>query len=179
MKNLSIEQLKTLIVSALIMIIGILFCCSLSMGISGLSMVLGFVMIVVGVLFIVNAILLNKSLFTINGIIGTVLFTLGILFMAHNLAGIIFTFIPWFLIVLGCIIVIEAFLGKFYRNENNSIEFITKIIIGIIFLILGICLKAIPGFAEYASLILGILLIIYSIYIIFVTFNKRIDSQKN
>ena len=172
MKNLSSDQMKTLVIAVLLMVVGILFCCSLAMGISVLSIVFGFTLLVVGILFLINSIISDKGIFTTFGIMGVIVVSLGILFIVNKLAGIIFAFIPWFLIVFGCAIIIDSLLGRYSRNNNNMTELIIKLVVGIVSIILGICLRLIDGFAEYASLVLGIIMIIYSIYIIFTVFSK-------
>lgn len=177
MNKLNLNQLKGIIIAGLVLVIGILLCCSLAMGINGLSIVAGIILIIFGILFISNAILIGKNPFTKNGILGIVLFTFGLMFIVHKLAGIIIDFIPLFLIVLGCVIITDAFLGKYSRKDDNLTQFIIKIVIGSIALLLGICLKLIKGFTEYASVILGILLIIYSIYMIFTIFVTKNNNQ--
>jgi len=173
MKNLNLDQLKKLVLAVLLIVIGILFCCSLAMGINGLSTVVGFILLVIGILFISYTLINHKNALTTNGIIGVIILTLGILFTVHKLAGLIFTFIPWFLIVFGSVIIIDALLGKFLRKDDNLTIFIIKIVIGIISIILGICLRTIDRFAEYASVMLGILMIVYSVYIIFTIFISK------
>lgn len=172
MKKLNIEELKTMVLSVMLMIMGILFCCSLAIGISGLSVVLGLILMIIGTLYIVNSVLNNQGIFTISGILGTLILSIGILFIVDKLAGIIFAFIPWFLIIFGAVVILDAFLGKYLRNEEGNLYFIIKLIVGAVALILGLCLELITGFAEYASIILGILMIVYAVYMIFKIFTK-------
>lgn len=178
MNKLTSEQLKNLIFGGLLLIIGILFCCSLSIGISGLSVVIGLLLLISGIIFTANAIIVNKNVMTINGIIGSLLISLGIVFVINKLAGIVFIFIPWFLIVIGAVLVLECILGYIVRKDMLLVEFIIKLIIAIIAIVLGICLLAIDGFAEYSSILLGIVMIIYSIVLIYKTFtNKSIKED--
>ena len=172
MNKLNIDQLKNLIIAVMLMVIGILFCCSLAMGIDGLSIILGVILLVIGSLFLISSIVSNKDVLTTTGLIGVVIATIGIMFIANKLAGIIFVFIPWFLIILGTVVILDAFLGKFFRGENSTLEFVIKLVVGIISFVLGLCLRLIDGFAEYASIMLGILMIIYSTYMIFMVFTK-------
>lgn len=176
MDKLSIEQLKTLIIASVIFILGVFFCCSLSIGINGLSVILGVLLIIIGVIFIANAVIVKKELLNSAGLIGVTIITFGIILIANKLAGIIFIFIPWFLMMLGLSIVADGLLDKFSRKENNT-NFIIKLVIGIVAIILGLLLQLIDGFIEYASLMLGILLIIYALYLIFVMFTKTSTKQ--
>lgn len=172
MNKLNMEQLKVIVLSVLLMIVGILFCCSLSMGIDGLSVVIGLILIIAGVLFVVNSIITNNNVLTIMGLIGVLILSLGILFIVSKLAGIIFAYIPWLLIVMSIVVLVDAFLGKYIRKEDN-LKFIIKLVIGCVSLVLGLCLKLIDGFVEYSSIIIGICMIAYAVYLIFKSFIKK------
>ena len=126
MNKLSSSEMKTLIIATLLMVIGILFCCSIAMGINGLSVVIGFILLVIGILFVINTILNNKETFTKDGLIGIAISTLGIMFIIDRLAGLIFSFIPWFLIIFAIVLIIETMLDKFYYKSSNNIEFTIK-----------------------------------------------------
>ena len=167
MKKLNIEELKSLVVSILIMMIGIFFCCSLSIGIAGLSIIIGLVLMVIGVLFLVNAFVGGKGLYSMESIVGVVILSLGIVFLVHKLAGIIFAYIPWLLIILGAVVIVDGLIYKFLKSEDNLFKFIVKMVIGGVAIILGLCLQLIDGFMEYASIILGILMIIYAGYLMY------------
>ena len=143
------------------------------MGINGLSVVIGLILLIAGIVFVGNSIIKNKKLFSNNGIIGITLITLSLLFIIDKLAGFIFIFIPWFLIILGATFIIDALFGKFLLDNDNLIEFIVKICIGVASITLGICLRLIDGFAEYAGIMLGILMIVYSLYLITQLFIKK------
>ena len=54
MRKLNLAEMKAVAMSVLLMVVGILFCCSLAMGIDGLSVVIGLVLMVVGVVFSVK-----------------------------------------------------------------------------------------------------------------------------
>ena len=173
MKSLNVEELKTIIMASLLIVIGLLFCCSLAMGISGLSVIIGLIIIILGTLFMLNAIFTNNSLISGGGLGGIFIVAFGIMFISNNLAVIIFSYIPWLLIVLGSALIIDALLGKFLYKSNNSFDFTLKLIVGGVSAVLGLCLLLITGFMEYSSIVLGILLIVYGIYIIFSKFIRR------
>ncbi|MBQ7352252.1 MAG: DUF308 domain-containing protein [Clostridia bacterium] len=169
MKNLSVEQIKKLTIAILILILGILLCCSLAMGISGLSVIIGIILLVIGALFLTNSILNKNNGLANPGLGGIAIIAIGMMFIVNKVAGVVFLFIPWFLFILGLVAIADAFLGKFTREENN-IHFVIKLTIGIISFILGLLLMVINGFADYASIILGLLLIVYSGYLMYTTF---------
>ena len=68
--------------------------------------------------------------------------------------------------MLGSVFVIDALLFRFYKNNDKLITFVVEIIIGVISLILGILLVVIDGFMEYASIVLGIIMIVYAVLLI-------------
>lgn len=179
MKKLSSDELKSVFIAVLIMVVGILFCCSLSIGIDGLSVIIGLILMVIGVLLLANLFVGGRGVLSIEGMIGVVLLSLGILFISSKLAGIIFAYIPWLLIVLGCVIITEVLIDKFFKKQNNLTRFIISLIIGGFSIILGLCLKLIDGFMEYASIILGILLIIYAGYMLYMSFFRAKKDSNN
>lgn len=147
--------------------LGILFCCSLAIGISGLSIIIGIVLILIGLGIGINDFIEKSEILNINGLYSSIFIALGIVFISYELAGIVFLFIPWFLIVFGTIVLIDALYSKISKSDTNITSFILKILVVIVSLTLGICLITIKGFMEYASIVLGILLIVYSIYCLF------------
>lgn len=151
-------------ICAIIMfVVGILFCCSLLVGITALSIIIGFLLILSGAMFVINCIINSSTVFSVDGLLGMSLVSLGIVVLSNNLASIIFLFIPWMLIVFGAGCFLEAFLT---RNNIDQKIFIIELIIGIISIILGLCLLLINGFMEYALIVLGILMVIYSIVLV-------------
>ena len=170
MKKLSSEELKSVVIAVLLMVVGILFCCSLSIGIDGLSVIIGLILMIIGVLFLVNSFVGSRGLFSVEGIIGVVILAFGILFLASRLAGIIFAYIPWFLIILGVVVIIDALIDKFLKHEDILFRFIIKLVVGGLSIVLGLCLQLINGFMEYASIILGVLMIIYAGYLLYISF---------
>lgn len=170
------KETKSIIISAVLLILGILFCCSNAMGITALSYVIGICFIAVGTTIIINSIIQNKALLNSTCIIGSALIAFGILFAGHELFWIIFNYVPWFLMILGALIIIDSVIKKL--NENNNAVFIAELIIGIIILTLGILLKCIPKFTEFSSIMLGIILIIYAVYSLSKVFIKNNNSIK-
>jgi len=173
MNKLNVEDLKKVVLSVLLIIIGILFCCSLAMGIDGLSVVIGLTLMVAGVLMIVSTMLNSNGILNIIGLIGVVIISFGLLFIVNKLAGVIIAYIPWLLLVFGIVLIVDTFLGKFIRKESNNLNFIIKLVVGIVAFVLGLCLLIIDGFLKYSSIIVGIVMIIYAIYLLFLVFLKK------
>lgn len=166
MKKLNLDQLKTMIVAILVLVIGVLFCCSLAIGIGGISIIVGLVLLVLGVAMVVNSILGNKSVYSHLGILGCVAMSMGISFLAYKLAGIIFLCIPWFLMVAGFCMILDGILCRFVFGVDGNVAFAIKLVLGIITFVLGLCLQLIDGFGNYASVMLGVLMIVLAIYML-------------
>ena len=163
---------KGLIGSIILIVLGALFCCSLAMGINGLSIVLGIVLIFCGAVFISVCIIDKEQIFSPSYMLGIILLSLGVVFIIYKLAGIVFLFIPWFLIVFGALIVVNVLIAK-KDNILSNTSFTINLIIGILLAGLGILLNLIDGFMEYASIALGILMILYGIYLLCIVIKKN------
>ena len=172
MENLSInKETKVIILSAILLTIGILFCCSTAIGITALSYIVGVGFIVVGGAVLINTLMKKKALINVYGIFSALLIAFGILIMDYQLFWIIFSFVPYLFIVTGALIIIDSLIRKL--SENNNVAFLTELIVGVLVLTLGICLRCIPEFTEFSSLVLGIILIIYAVFLFVSTFMKK------
>ena len=166
------EKVRTLVVAIILLIIGILFCCSLSMGSKALSIVIGVSLIVLGAVLLATSYMATKGLIAGAAIGGAALIAIGIWFIVDNLAAKILAYIPFFLIVAGCIFIVDAILAIAVRKEG-VVAFVVEFLIGAAALTLGCCLRYVDGFAEYTALIVGIVIILYSSYTIVKTFLKK------
>lgn len=155
-----------MIVAILLLVIGVLFCCSLAIGIDGVSIIIGIVLLAVGIAVIINSILRDKTIYSYLGVLGCVSISLGIMFLAYKLAGIVFVCIPWFLMVVGVCVIIDCMLCRFLFDSDGNVAFGIKLVLGVIAFVLGLCLQVIDGFMEYASIMLGVLLIVIAIYML-------------
>ena len=171
-KNFTNNKTKTIIVSCITLILGVLFCCSLSFG-TGLSWLMGGSLCFAGIMYIINSILERRSLLTMAGIIGFGAVAFGVMFIAKSLAQILIDFVPYLMIAIGILLFIEAFLAKFTRYHSITI-FVIVIVVSVAFLALGICLMAIPSWSRVASIIFGCILIIASLYtLLSLVINKK------
>lgn len=179
-KNLTKSAMSSLLVSGIILVIGILFCCSLSMGVGGISILIGISMIISGVMILVNCVIANKNLLGMDGIMGSSIVAFGLMFSAKKMAGLIFDFIPFILIVFGACVIVDACVKKFKTKRISVSGFIGELLIGAITMALGFCLKFVAAFSAYASLTLGIILIVYSVIEICSIFvNKEKGEAEN
>ena len=170
-------RLKSLLVACVFLIMGILFICSLALGVSGLSYLIGTTLIVIGVLYIVISIVKRRGLLSTEGMIGCSVLSFGIMFMTHQLANIIVAYIPWLLISVGVAIILDALLRKFIKNDPSMAKFVCELVLGGITLVFGICVKFISALSSYAVAVLGAALVVFAFaMIISAVFFKKTDS---
>lgn len=160
-KKLTSEETKKLALAAIIFAVGILFCFRLTDKV--FSIIIGVSVIVAGVFYLINSIQHSKLLFTGEGIIGAGLVAFGLAFAVNSWTSIITELIPWALMAFGTMILIDSFLRLLLLKDGTT-KFVLELIIGLATLSVGICLKAVPGFAAFTSLILGIVLIVYAVF---------------
>lgn len=171
-KKLNTEEVKSIVVSSLLLVLGVIFCCSLAIGIKALSFIVGICLIVGGIINISFTIYNKKSVCDIQNIAGTLILAFGILIMELHLVGILFYYIPWLMIIIGVVLILYIITSLV--NEGESFRsFLAELIIGVFLFALGLCLKFIEGFIEYAGIMFGIVLILLSIYMIVGIFVKR------
>lgn len=179
-KKFNNQEIKILIISAIIFVIGVLFCFSLAMGTNGVSLLIGISMIVVGIMFVVNSVARDKSFVTSTGLSGAAVVAFGLMFCARSMAGLIFDYLPYLLIVVGVCFVADAFLKRINNNQLNVLSFVVELLFGCVVLAFGVCLKFVNGFSDYASLVLGAILIVYAVVSackVLLKSNKSKDTQ--
>lgn len=170
------KDVKNIVIASVLLVLGILFCFSSSMGNKALSWIIGTALIISGILSVISSYTIKKSVFTSDGIIGAAIAAFGILFAGNTLSWVIFDYIPFLLMCVGLVIVVDAFIKKFKNNENS--KFVFELILGVLTLSLGACLKFVNGFADFASLMLGIVLIVYAVYSIIAIFLKNKENEQ-
>ena len=170
-KKLKKDQTRTIVVSGITLVIGILFCCSKSLG-GGLSWLFGAALCLAGALYIINAIVKQRSLFNSDAMFGICTLSFGIMFIVKSLAYILIDYVLYVMIAIGIAIIIEAFLTKFFRY-NSSAEFIITLIVGALVTALAFCLKYIPGWDQFAAVVFGGILIAISLYTLITLFISR------
>ena len=163
-KKLTSASIVQIIKAAFVLVLGILFCIS-QIG-NALSVIIGIALILVGALYILNAYFKDKRLLTSDGIMGILFIAFGIMFWEDKMMNQVFAFIPWILITAGVVILVDSVLRMFVACTIDMKNFIIELVIGVIVLTLGICLKTIPAFAEFTSIMVGIVLVIYALMMI-------------
>lgn len=159
-------------------IIGVLFCFSTTLAEKTLSVLLGVGLILAGTGAVLFTFFEKKSLISITGLLGSAFIGLGIVSIIQNVALLIITVVPWILIALGGLAILDSILLLIWRKEDNRVLFILEMLIGATFLALGICLKVITGFATFAGIIFGISLIVCAVYVTAVEILNVKDTPK-
>ena len=165
--DLKKNQTRTIIVACITLVIGVLFCCSLTFA-DGLSWLIGGSLCFTGILCVINSIIQAKSLLTLDGILGAVSTAFGIMFIIKQLAQVLLDFVPYLMIAIGLIMIVEAFLARFARYNSLAV-FIIALVVGTSFTALGFCLMFIKSWARVAALIFGVILIVVSLYALITT----------
>ena len=106
----------------------------------------------------------KKQLLTPEVIFGCLAIAFGIYCIVNNIVGIILGIIPWILIVIGSIAIIDSLLMILQRKQKNIPVFVFEIVLGTVLVTLGICLLVVSGFADVAGIIFGVALIVYAIF---------------
>jgi hypothetical protein len=92
--------------------------------------------------------------------------------ISNNLAGLLLSFIPWIMVSVGTLITADAFLRYFLRRDVTVGMFATEIAIGVLVTLAGLGVMLIENWANFASVVFGIALIFYSIFLIVTTLIK-------
>ncbi len=181
MAKLQNKDVTTLIYIIALFIFGVMFCCSLSMGVEAISWIVGAILIVTAVILLASAYVENKSLTTIDGLLGAVIAAFGVLFIVKRLAWIIVQYIPYLLIFLGGLLILDSIIFIIVRSKRDYLVFGLEIALGIVSLTLGLLLIFVDDFADYASIVFGIILIALSIYQLLLFFggkNRRVSDKR-
>lgn len=164
MKNSN--KTANIIWACVLLVIGVLFCFSMSYGVTGLSYIIGIAIIITGIAFLFNTISIKTSTLTIMSFFSSFLIAFGIVFIGKGLASVIIDVIPWMLIITGIVILIDAFLLQYVRKLNVPVKFVIEVSLGILLFIFGLIVKFADSWRNYSALVLGIALIVYSIYLL-------------
>lgn len=165
------DQLKTksLLTAVIYFVAGLLLCLAV-IDVDGLlSIMLGVLLVLLGAVLLIASIVREKRVSADVIVPSSFLLAVGIAFFlwAFPFTGIM----ALFLTAIGGILLIDAILA--IANKQPTAVWLVELIIGAIALALGICLLAIPDFRRFASLILGIILIIYAVLIAIEAFSKK------
>ena len=168
--KLTTDKFNTLIFASAVLLLGIMFCC---FGAWALSYILGGFVIFIGVLFIINSIARTQVLFTLNGLVGALLGTLGAMIIVNNLAGMLLSFIPWIMVSVGALITADSFLRYFLRRDIQATMLAAELAVGVLVILAGLGVMLIENWANFATVVFGIALIFYALFLIVTTAIKK------
>ena len=161
-KSFTNNKPRTIVVSSITLILGVLFCCSMSFG-SGLSWLIGGTLCFAGILYIINSIVYAKSMLTMYGLLGAGAISFGVMFIIKQLAQILVDYVPYLMIAIGVVVLIDAFLSKFVRY-SSTLTFVIMLVSGALITTLGFCLMFIGALSKIAAIVFGCILIVASLY---------------
>ena len=174
------QDLSKILTIIILLVFGVLFCCSLAMGVAAISWTVGIFLIVAAVLLFISSYMETKSITAYSGIMSAAIAAFGVYFIVDHLAGIIIGYIPYLLIFIGGYLIIDSFLYLTVRHGKENLVFGVELALGAVSLALGLCLLFIDDFKEYASLMFGIILILIAVQqiIMFATSKQKGGKAK-
>lgn len=165
--------------AVLIIVIGILLCCSIIDPSEMLNWTISIALLVIGVALLAYSIGIMKTFVTDVGLAGALALAIGILFLPALQGGLMINWmsvIAMILMVIGAAFLVDGVVGFILnkRHTRNSII----LVLGAVGLTLGLCLWLIPEFRKFAGLMLGIFLICYGILLMVPVFtNKKLEIK--
>ncbi len=152
-----------LIQAVVLLVIGILLCCSIALD-NIVNVILGVVFLIGGLINVVSCFMEHKSLVRTEGVFGSALIAFGLLCFLQNAIPLT-KFITLFIIVIGAIALIDGILGLLPLVHRKRTPTIVEAVVGVCLLTLGLCLYFIPDFQRFSSVILGVSFIVLSIFL--------------
>ena len=167
------KNFMSILYIAILLIFGIVFCCSVSMGVAAVSWIVGLVLIFGAISLLVSSYETTKSVATIEGLMAAAIGGFGIMFIIKRLGGWVVAYIPYILIIWGALLVLDAILFKVVKSEKSAVIFALELVLGLCSIGLGICLIYIEEFAKYSALVFGIVLICSAALQLYIFLAKR------
>jgi hypothetical protein len=148
-----------IIESTLLLIIGILFCCSISVN-QMVNYCLGILLILCGIFTIVTCYIQKHTAFSAEGVSASGLISLGVFCF---LVGFNFSaFIDLFLATAGALLLLDGVIGLI--SKRNTTAVIVELVLGAVMITLGLCLWLIPKFGTYSEVVMGVIFIVLGVF---------------
>ena len=173
------KKLNYWITAALLILFGVLF---IVVGtktdnqkvISTLDTIFGVLFLIEGSALILVSILVKKQFVSSLSLAGALALSLGIYTLVesfiNNILAVVLNFIPYFLIVVGSLMVFQALITYFLGKKKSLPLLIIQLVYGIIILTFGILGLTVFKDLDTKFIILGIIICIYATYIIVASF---------
>lgn len=164
--KLSNEQTRSIICATVLLVIGILLCISPAVAIDTLSIIIGAGFLAAAAILIVGSLVQEKSIITPLALLGGILLALGLMFIVDYAINIIGYCAVWLLIVFGAILIVDSIIRIAWREKKNVVGFVIEFLIGAVAFTLGMCLRYVADFAGYELLILGLIIVLFAVYVL-------------
>ena len=163
------------VVTALVLLIaGVLFCISSSLGEKWVNVILGVGVLLIGLIEVIGDFLKKKCLITRDVIVGSAIAALGVyLLVDGGVVSRIIGLLPYLLIAAGACVFADAFLLKFVRDKKNTVGFVLELVIGVALIVFGVLMLTVGAFKRALGLIFGIVLILYAFYLLIDLYSSK------
>ena len=151
---------EKIIVAMVLMAVGVLFCVNLAANV--ISIVIGVAMCLYGAVQLILLLVDNKSMLCATGLLAGVVIAIGIVFIAKKLLTVFVSMVPYILLVVGVILVVDSLLGYLARKDIHVVMFALELTVGLGCVALGLCLLLVDGFKSSANIVFGVVLIVSS-----------------
>ena len=167
---------EKVLISALALITGILFCCGIS---TAVSITLGVILCLYSIINFIVICVGRRPLFGTTGILDAIIFAVGIAFCVHDLSTIIVLLIPYVMVTIGSLIVIDSFVYFFFLRHQSIARLVLFAICGSILTALGLAFVINGDFKNnYSQLATGLLLCIASAILLTTSIIGMVKERK-
>ena len=140
-----------------------------------LDIIIGVLFLIEGSVAILISILVKKRFVTPLSLSGAVSLSLGIYCLVTNgfitgLLALFLDYVPYLLLVLGCLLLLQAFLTFFLSKKKNMPLFVIQLVYGAIILTFGILGLTVFKDVDTKFIILGVIMCVFATYIIVASF---------
>jgi len=176
--KLSNEQTRSIISAAVLLIIGILLCIEPAVG-DVISIIIGVAFLAAAAILIIYSLVQEKSIITGVALLGGILLVIGLMFVVDQSTFKIVNYCAtWLLIVFGAIFIVDSIIRIAWRNRKDVVGFVIEFLIGAAAFTIGMCMRFVDEFRGYEILILGLVIVIYALYLLVFTFLGKKASKK-
>ncbi len=168
--KLSNEQTRSIIYSVVLLVIGIMLCISPAVALDTLSIIIGVGFLAAAAILIIGSLVQDHSLVTGSALLGGILLVLGLMFIVDYAINLIGYCAVWLMIVFGAILIVDSIIRIAWRNRKDVVGFIIEFLVGAVSFTLGMCSRFVEDFVGYELLILGIIIVVYALYVLIFAF---------
>ena len=172
-----LNRTMLIIIAAFLIVVGILFCLSVSIGTDAANIVLSIALVLGGLVPVLRSLVNDNRIITAKALLGGAVIALGVFSFVYNIALILLLLLPFLMLVVGVFSVTEAFVMLFVRGERNKPLFITEIVIAVVMITLGILILSIEAVGNASGIIFGIMVLFAGVYTMIMTLAVKDDGD--